>query len=771
MDTKWKKSKIIISFTAFFLGMTLLLTNFFSMMQLLAEADFQAGTDYQETDEFAGFISGRLETLIGAAAGGQDWYGYSYETAYVTEGVYEQGFDFSDWWQSIFGGPETSTEALTELTIDTVAEDTVVENTTASELWDDREESAVEAQDSSSAVTEETDEGGSLTSYMEELSQDRNLLFAVLYQGKLLYTNIDGLNGQLDQEIGMPDFASYVPEEEYNFTLLYNENGDSRVEINKDGQLVDVYGDGIYRNDSRWYVPGYTNFQAKGEAKEAVVFMAAAKEPRLYVENYAQGTVQRGWELYSVQENLRNQRQSFERQAVLMGAALLLLMLAFWFRKDLGEARRWIGDQLGKVWHEAKFLVFWCLPFLILGFGVLLGSLPSMLLGGSTLALWFWLFYFGILDRRCNKGRQKSLLRPFRDSLRTVDLKLPVQTRIVRRQWLAFAPCLLLLAVLTGFFLILWDCLYWNAVLLLFFILFACVAAALSCSVVYLKKNHRMAEDIGTLADRIAAVRAGELSERLEFPKDADLREAAENLNEIQQGMETALAERTKSERMKVELVANVSHDLKTPLTSIVSYIELLKQEEDLPEHVKDYIRILGEKSERLGTMVQDVFEISKAASGQLPVNLEKLDFGKLLRQTLADMSTQIEKSGLVLRTAVPDKPVMIMADGQRLYRVFQNLLQNALQYSLQGSRVYLSLSVKDGEAQAVMQNTSAAELDKSMDFTERFVRGDESRTDGGSGLGLSIARSFTEACGGQLRIQVEADLFTVIVTFPAEPA
>ena len=134
-------------------------------------------------------------------------------------------------------------------------------------------------------------------------------------------------------------------------------------------------------------------------------------------------------------------------------------------------------------------------------------------------------------------------------------------------------------------------------------------------------------------------------------------------------------------------------------------------------------------------------------------------------------MSTQIEKSGLALRTAVPDKPVMIMADGQRLYRVFQNLLQNALQYSLQGSRVYLSLSVKDGEAQAVMQNTSAAELDKSMDFTERFVRGDASRTDGGSGLGLSIARSFTEACGGRLRIKVDADLFTAEVTFPSERA
>lgn len=302
-------------------------------------------------------------------------------------------------------------------------------------------------------------------------------------------------------------------------------------------------------------------------------------------------------------------------------------------------------------------------------------------------------------------------------------MERPLQKRLVRRQWLAFAPCLLLLAVLAWFFLLLWDVMYWKAVVLLLLILLICGVLVLGCSLVYLKKNRRLAEDIGALADRIARVRAGELSEQLELPEDTDLREAAENLNEISQGMEKALEERTKSERMKVELVANVSHDLKTPLPSIVSYIELLEQEEELTEHVRDYIRILGEKSERLKNMVQDVFEVSKAASGQ------------------------------------------------RLYRVFQNLIQNALQYSLKGSRVYLTLSEENGTACASVKNTSAAELDGSVDFTERFVRGDLSRSDGGSGLGLSIARSFTEACGGKFQVKVEADLFVASVTFPVKPA
>ena len=521
MDTKWKKSKIILSFAAFFLGLTLLLVNFFSMMQRLAETDFQAGTDYQETEEFAAFISGRLETLIGAAAGGEEWYDYSYGTAYETAVSYETGFDFSDWWASLFGGSTAASEAAVEITMDT-GSDEAADSTPADEL----------------------------TAYMEELSRDRNLLFAVVYQGKLLYTNLDGLSGQEVQESGIPDFASFVPEEEYNFTLLYNGNGDGRVEITKDGQPVDVYGDGIYRNDSRWYVPGYANFQAEGDAKEAVVFLAAAKEPKLYVENYGQGTVQRGWDLYSMQENLRDQRQALTVQAALLGAALLFLFLAFRLRKERQEAREWLGKQLGKVWYEIKFLLFWCLPVVLLVLGFLTGSLRVMFFGGIAPVLWFWLLYFGFLDRKYSKGRQKSLLAPFRDSLRTADLERPFQKRMVKRQWLVFAPLLLLLAVLAWFWVMLWDWLYWDAAVLVLLLLLVCAVLALICSLIYMKKNRRLAEDMGALTEQIAAVRAGELSERLELPRDTDLREAAENLNEIQQGMEAALAERTKSERM-----------------------------------------------------------------------------------------------------------------------------------------------------------------------------------------------------------------------------
>ena len=298
-----------------------------------------------------------------------------------------------------------------------------------------------------------------------------------------------------------------------------------------------------------------------------------------------------------------------------------------------------------------------------------------------------------------------------------------------------------------------------------FFLL--CLGMGILLPVLYLRSYTGTLKQFEAIIDQVERIREGDFSHPLEFTEDQILYPAADSLNYVQNGMRRAVDEQVRSEKMKVELITNVSHDLKTPLTSIISYTELLQQEEGLPDHVQDYIRVLSDKSKRLQVMVRDVFEVSKAATGNLSVDIKPIDFAKLLRQTLADMGEAIEESGLALRPRLPESPVWIAADGDRLYRVFQNLIGNALKYSLEGSRIYLELTAADGQAAAVLRNTSREELPDGVDLTERFVRGDESRTDGGSGLGLSIARTFTEACGGTFSVQTQADLFTASVSFP----
>ena len=713
MDTKWKKSKIWIGMLAFFLGMTLLIYNFISMLTLISNTDLRQ-SDYQKTQEFATTMSNRLEDLIGIGLKGKDWMGYQY--SYSDSGYrydsYAADTVISEWWTSGYAGSMSYEEAATEAGGYSTAD---------------------------------------FNAYLEELKADQNLRYAVFKDGKLTYTNIDGLDAE-NASIGM-DFAAWIPAEEYNFQLIYNKDGDGKVAMEKDGQTVDVYGDGIYRENSRWAVPGYQNFTAGDEAKAIAVYLAAAKEPKLYVVSGTNGTNRYGGVLYRLKESLAADRQRLVRSEAGLAAALLLLLLAWMFRKPRRAGREIIARWTGKIWLEIKLLIFLVLPICLLlilineflswsGFSLewivyygIQDYLPQAQdylashLDGffSCWMLSFWPLYLGVTDLCRNRGRQKSIIGRLRRSIRTRDLKQPVQKKLVKWQRRSLIP-------FVSFF--------------------------------YMNRVRRLAEDLGALTEQIGAVRGGDMENALSLPEDSDLKAAADDLNSIQEGMEAAIRERTKSERMKVELVANVSHDIKTPLTSIVSYVDILKQEENLPEDVKDYIRVLGEKSERLSAMVQDVFEVSKAASGELKVNLEALDFAKLLRQTLADMAESIEQSSLSMRVSIPEEPVEITADGQRLYRVFQNLLQNALKYSLPGSRVYLTLVEKDGNATAVMKNTSATELGDGIDFTERFVRGDKSRTDGGSGLGLSIAKSFTEACGGSFRVETDADLFTAVVSF-----
>ena len=246
------------------------------------------------------------------------------------------------------------------------------------------------------------------------------------------------------------------------------------------------------------------------------------------------------------------------------------------------------------------------------------------------------------------------------------------------------------------------------------------------------------------------------------------LKEHAEDLNRIGDGMNAAVEERLKSERMKTELITNVSHDIKTPLTSIINYSDLICREECENENIKEYASVLHSQSERMKRLIDDLVEASKASSGNIDIMLDECDARVMISQVTGEYYQRLSEAGLELVCSSPEDEIRIMADGRRLWRVFDNLMNNARKYALSGTRVYVSLEEVGGRAVFKFRNISRDPISvRSDELSERFVRGDESRNTDGNGLGLSIAKSLTELQGGEFDITVDGDLFKVTVSFP----
>ena len=679
-------------------------------------------TDWQETPAFRQEVAQRLRAFLAMATGSDlEWWDTASGDTFVVSG------DGGAWYE--WGFTDTATEDIA----------------TAEE----------EAPDASYA-------------------EDKNLLYRVRGPGEDSYYS----NAPADMILS----SSWTVPESYNFLLTF-QNG--TVTITKDGEPVDVYGDGFFTEDSLWDVPGYENFTAGEDVAGVTVYMAIRQEPVPYLQLKSDGVSRSYNDFYGLYQRIREMQGFYLLRAVLCAAGAVCLIAAHFLRADRRRAEKKLAALTrrvpGEIWWLAAALAILSMVFST-GFGGyspfefwyygwvgpamtdalrLLALLPA---NAPALLVLVWALWLRHVTRRNTEPDQRwSLL----GALSVRAKKYPFQRSLSRWNRLALVliclPAAFWLLVLTRILGIsAYDDLFWFTFLPLL------LPAAVLCWI--LRKNAALARDIGLLADQVTAIRDGDLETPLDLPADGDLRQTAEQLNDIQAGLHRALAEQTRSERMKVELISNVSHDLKTPLTSVLSYAELLRQE-PLEGAAADYARIIDEKAHRLAVMVQDVFEVSKAASGQLPVHLERLDFAKLLRQTLADLEGPISRSGLTFRVELPETPVMITADGRRLYRVFQNLIDNALKYALAGSRVYLSLKTGAGRAEASLRNTSREELPDGVDLTARFVRGDASRTDGGSGLGLSIASSFTEACGGDFHVETLADLFTAVVSFPLAEA
>ena len=262
------------------------------------------------------------------------------------------------------------------------------------------------------------------------------------------------------------------------------------------------------------------------------------------------------------------------------------------------------------------------------------------------------------------------------------------------------------------------------------------------------------------------AATEGKLNCNIEEKGRGHLRELAHDINNIRDGLRKSIESEIKSENMKTELITNVSHDLKTPLTSIINYIDLLKRENIESETAVDYVNILDKKSQRLKVLIEDLFEASKAASGAMELNIAKIDIGQLLRQALGENDERFKDSNLNVKLNVPEEKIFINGDGKRLYRVFENLISNIVKYSLSNTRVYIQMYVDDeNKVVIIMRNISAYELDFcANEITNRFKRGDSSRSTEGSGLGLAIAKSIVELHGGKFNIEVDGDLFKSII-------
>lgn len=325
-------------------------------------------------------------------------------------------------------------------------------------------------------------------------------------------------------------------------------------------------------------------------------------------------------------------------------------------------------------------------------------------------------------------------------------------------------PTLLCLVILFLMEYIIWYSMYgyyFPSYDLLIFLIIQAIAIG-----VFIIHNALLRRKIRNATDALAE---GNLNYEVDISgMHGDFREIAENLNSISEGMNIAIEQRLKSERMKTELITNVSHDLKTPLTSIINYANLIGQEKCENEKITEYSEVLVRQSVRMKRLIEDLVEASKASTGNLEVQLEPCEAEILLVQAAGEFEQKLRDAGLELKIVQPETSVKIMADSRRLWRVFDNLMNNICKYGQRGTRVYLSIEETEKQVIITFRNISHGELNFSADeLTERFVRGDISRNTEGNGLGLSIAKSLTELQNGTFDLQIDGDLFKVILKFP----
>ena len=372
-------------------------------------------------------------------------------------------------------------------------------------------------------------------------------------------------------------------------------------------------------------------------------------------------------------------------------------------------------------------------------------------------------FFFYSLVRRI-KARtfwKNSYLCRLVNWLKQFAWKVYDNSSIVLRTWVPYV------AVMSFNLLLMFLVSRWGDINMLLLFFLAVIDAIVG---VLLYKDAKERQDIVKSIETIAA---GQVEHQIDVEDlHGDNKILAASVNSIGKGIQEAVEISMKDERMKADLITNVSHDIKTPLTSIINYVDLLKREQVESEKAQNYIRVLDEKSQRLKQLTDDLVEASKITSGNISLHFERINLTELMNQTIGEFYEKFEEKGLVTVMNVNTRQVMIEADSRRIWRVMENLFNNIYKYAMPGTRVYVSMDQSGEDKECVrvsIKNISQNYLNcKPEELTERFIRGDESRTTEGSGLGLSIAKNLTLAQKGSFEIELDGDLFKVLLTFPA---
>ena len=581
------------------------------------------------------------------------------------------------------------------------------------------------------------------------------------------YKNVDLYSDEIASKI-QEVFTPYEYANKINYYIRWNDT----VITNTDAQTPEALLTGGYysyiKKDSSGIVERKSTHDTHSwliedllQDRESVVTISC---------NIKQSTIEEGKEIWERQKNIVLSAALWTLVYAAAALVFFVYLICVCGKNREGVCKiRWID----RVWLEVRLAVT-----VAIGVGMVVGwiflmeeyrweQLPRKLIYwgvGTVSALGSFVLLMGILS-----------------IVRTIKTKTLAETSIFLRSlkwlWKKGKQCARLLVKFlsqkTGILLLSMLLLYTGLIGLLgmgtpespVWLLLGILLFGVACFVVAFR-----AKDVEELKKGVREVRSGNTAYRIPEPKCEDMKALCGDINDIAKGIDVSVAAKVKAERLKSELITNVSHDLKTPITSIINYTELLSQMEALPEEARDYVAIIAKKSDRLKKLTQDLFDISKVQSGNEEVLWEKLDVSLLLHQAMGEHDNEIRTSGLPFCVEAP-KDLYISADGRKMSRVVSNLISNILKYAMKGTRVFVTASEKDGFVWVEFKNISAYPLDfDAEEITQRFVRGDASRTAEGNGLGLAIAKSYTEVCGGTFEILMDGDLFKAILKFKKQP-